>query len=149
MTGSIVLNVCAECGVTAEEFFGNGRTRKLADTRKLAISQLREAGFSSRAIARLIRRNYSTIQYWSYPEYRARRKTYYKNYHLEHPTPRHKWISEEQKRRLLEVYLKEGFAAAKPIAISYGIKPAEISRYSRAIGVKGKPGRPKPCEIRA
>ena len=47
----------------------------------------------------------------------------------------------EQRRYLLHVYLTQGYTSAKPIAIQYGILPRSISRYARAIGVKGKQGR--------
>lgn len=47
----------------------------------------------------------------------------------------------DQKRYLLHIYLTQGFNAAKPIAIQYGINPRTISNYSRAAGHKGKRGR--------
>jgi hypothetical protein len=79
MSGSIVLEVCRECKVHPAEFFGPGRDRRLSNARRLAIQKLKEAEFNNAAIARLMRRNYSTIQYWLHPEYRERRTGYYRN----------------------------------------------------------------------
>lgn len=50
-------------------------------------------------------------------------------------------ITFEQKRYLLHVYLTQGYTAAKPVAIKYGIGPRVISKYARAAGHKGKRGR--------
>jgi hypothetical protein len=47
----------------------------------------------------------------------------------------------EQKRHLLHVYLTQGFTAASPIAIRYGISPKSVSKYAKAAGHKGKRGR--------
>lgn len=143
MTGSIVLNVCAECGISSDEFFGKGRKQPLVDARRKAIVALHDAGFSYLAISHLIRRRYSTVMYWVHPQYRERRISYYKKYHQEHPQPRTKWLSDIQKRRLLDAYLNGGFQVAKPIAISLGINPTEISRYAREAGIKNKIGRPR------
>lgn len=140
---SIVLTVCEECGVTAKEFFGPGRRKKLTDARRIAIDRLRAQELSYRVIGRLIRRNYKTVKYWLSPSYRAYRAGYMARYHKVHPKIRHKWLSDEQKRHLLSVYLTEGFCAAKPIAIQYGVNPRQMSRYARAAGIKGFTGRPR------
>jgi hypothetical protein len=79
MTQSIVLNVCQQLRIHPAEFFGNGRDRRLSKARRVAIKKLKEAGFNNKAIARLIRRNYSTVQYWTHLEYRERRRSYYRN----------------------------------------------------------------------
>lgn len=50
-------------------------------------------------------------------------------------------ITAAQKRHLLDVYQTQGYQAAKPLAIQYGVSPREISKYTRAMGVKGKRGR--------
>jgi hypothetical protein len=47
----------------------------------------------------------------------------------------------EKRRYLLHVYLTQGYTAAKPIAIEYGINPKTISTYARAAGHKGRRGR--------
>jgi hypothetical protein len=78
MNESIVLTVCRECGVTAEDFFGPLRDRHLTNARRIAVERLLAAGFSFRACSRLIRRNYSTVQYWVKPAYREHRKARYR-----------------------------------------------------------------------
>jgi IS30 family transposase len=81
MTKSIVLEVCAELDIPPHEFFGPMRDRRLTNSRRVAVERLHEAGFSYKAAARLIKRNYSTVQYWLKPEYRASRVEYYRRYH--------------------------------------------------------------------
>ena len=83
MTKSIVLTVCEECGITAEDFFGPNRDKRLTNARRIAVERLHEAGFSYKSAARLIRRNYSTVQYWLKPEYREHRVKYYAKYWAE------------------------------------------------------------------
>ena len=80
MTESIVLTVCRECKVHPVEFFGRGKDRRLVGARRLAIHRLHHAGFNYAAIARLMKRNYSTILYWANPAYRERRADYYAKY---------------------------------------------------------------------
>lgn len=46
-----------------------------------------------------------------------------------------------QKRYLVHIYISQGFTAAKPIAVRYGVSPRTISKYARAIGHEGKRGR--------
>lgn len=80
-TKSIVLEVCHEYKIQPDEFFGNGRDRRLSNARRIAIMRLKQAGFSNAGVARLMRRSYSTIQYWLFPEYRARRTEYFRRLH--------------------------------------------------------------------
>lgn len=82
MTESIVLTVCRELKIHPTEFFGNKRERRLSAARRIAIERLKAAGFNNAAVARLMKRNYSTIQYWLHPEYRERRVGYYRDFRL-------------------------------------------------------------------
>lgn len=50
-------------------------------------------------------------------------------------------LTADQQAELLQVYLKQGYAAAKPLAVQYGICPRTISSYARAAGIAGKRGR--------
>jgi hypothetical protein len=50
-------------------------------------------------------------------------------------------LSHNQRRYLVHIYLTQGYTAAKPLAIQYGISPRTISKYTRAMGHKGKRGR--------
>ena len=59
-------------------------------------------------------------------------------------------LSHDKKRYLVHVYLTQGYTAAKPLAVKYGISPRTMSKYTRAAGIKGKQGRePKPKIVRA
>jgi transposase len=78
MTKSIVLEVCREMKIRPADFFGNKRKGRPSTARRIAIERLKEAGFSNAGIARMVKRNYSTIQYWLHPEYRERRVGYFK-----------------------------------------------------------------------
>lgn len=73
MTKSIVLEVCEQFKIHPVDFFGNCRDPKAVKARRVAIYKLKAAEFSNAAIARLMRRNYSTIQYWLFPNYRVKR----------------------------------------------------------------------------
>lgn len=58
-------------------------------------------------------------------------------------------LSVAKQHHLVFVYVTQGYSAAKPLAILYGVNPRHISKYTRASGIKGKPGRqrtkqPKP-----
>lgn len=139
MNKSIVLTVCEELNVTPENFFGPRRKKQLTHARRVAIQRLHDAGFSYMAVARLIRRNYSTVQYWIHADYREQRSRYAAEYHAK---PRARKLAQEQRQHVLEIYQSQGMQAAKPIAISYGMNPALISHYARKIGIKGRPGRP-------
>jgi hypothetical protein len=74
MTQSIVLTVCAEYLVSPADFFSHRTDRRFVRCRVEAIRRLRAAGFSQAAIARLVKREYSTVRYWLHPKYRERRK---------------------------------------------------------------------------
>jgi hypothetical protein len=50
-------------------------------------------------------------------------------------------LSHDKKRYLLHIYLTQGYSAAKPLAIKYGVSPRVMSKYSLVIGIKGKRGR--------
>ena len=72
MTQSIVLRICEQQGVSAEEFFGRSKKRKLVAARRAAIDALQAEGFDPCQIACLIRRNVSTVHYRIKPEYGER-----------------------------------------------------------------------------
>jgi IS30 family transposase len=80
LTESIVLQVCRELKIDPVDFFSRRTAKKLVKARRLAIMRLREAGFSQMGISRMIRRNYSTIRYWTKPGYREKHSKYYAAY---------------------------------------------------------------------
>lgn len=45
-------------------------------------------------------------------------------------------LTPEQRQELVEVYRAGGYAAAKPLAIQFGVAPRYIARLARAKGVK-------------
>lgn len=50
-------------------------------------------------------------------------------------------LSPDKKRYLVHIYLTQGYTAAKPLAVKYGISPSTMSKYTRAMGHKGRRGR--------
>lgn len=78
---SIINEVCRDLDIDPEDFFGNCRVKRVVAARVLAIARLRAADFSHAAIARMMRREYSAIQYWIHPRYRERRVPYYAALH--------------------------------------------------------------------
>lgn len=83
MTESIVVAACERYRVKPEDLFAGKRGKKLTKARVLAIAKLREAGFSGKGIARMLRCNYSTIQYWTHASYRQQRSMYYRRLNAE------------------------------------------------------------------
>lgn len=71
--------VCCLHNVSREEFFGPRTTRRIVAARKAAIDALRARKLSVEAIARIIKRNRSTVQYWVYPGIHERRIRNYLN----------------------------------------------------------------------
>jgi hypothetical protein len=145
---SVVLTVCEEMGVSSAEFFGPGRSRRLTKARLVAIERLREAGFSVRATARLIKRNYATVMYWIRPEYRVQRAKYAAKYHAAHPKTYQKksnrvYSTPEQRAEIVRLYTTQGPPAARAFAESCGLSPRYITRFVRAAGFKCKIGKPK------
>lgn len=69
-TGSIVLDVCREMYVLPEEFFGGCRRRDVTEARKLAIQRFKDAGFSMKGTARMMRVHLDTVRYWAHPHHR-------------------------------------------------------------------------------
>lgn len=70
---TIIEAVCRLHLVTREEFFGPSTTKRIVAARKTAIDALRAKGLSADSIARIVRRNRSTVQYWLYPTIHERR----------------------------------------------------------------------------
>jgi IS30 family transposase len=82
MTGrEIIKGVLVRSGIGPKDFFGKSRVTHLVRARAAAIKQMRETGMSNATIARVMKRDYSTIRYWAHPEYRRRRLAYGLAYH--------------------------------------------------------------------
>lgn len=72
----IIKEVMEKRRVGPKDFFGTNRMPHVLRARAAAIKQMREAGMSQAAIGRIMKRSYSTIQYWVHPEYRQRHRAY-------------------------------------------------------------------------
>lgn len=72
--GFIVPDVCKTFGISREEFYARRRTPELIEARCAAIWALRNAGMSTKAIARMVKRDHTTICYWLHPEWRERKR---------------------------------------------------------------------------
>lgn len=82
---AIIEDVMRHYKIQPSVFFGNRRgVHRVTKARRIAIGRLKDAGFNSAAIARLMKRNYSTIQYWLHPEYRERRTHYCRQLRASH-----------------------------------------------------------------
>lgn len=70
----ILLEVSREHLVSVDDIIGPRRLPHLVAARRDAIDRLRRAEYSLRNVARVLRRNYSTITHHSYPNIRAKKK---------------------------------------------------------------------------
>src|SRR4051812_29929551 len=84
MKGSIIFQVCAEFEITPEQFFGASRNGSISPARREAVKRLHEAGFSQVGMARVMKCDRSTIQYWLNPERRAKQISDHKNRYQAH-----------------------------------------------------------------
>lgn len=82
---SILLAVCERHGVTVEDLKGSSRLPEISRARGEAIKALYESGITMVAIAKMMRKKKSSVQYWIYDGYRASRVGYYRKYHSTHP----------------------------------------------------------------
>lgn len=74
MTHPIIKDVLRDHGLKEEEFFGRCRKPFLVAARKSAAIRMHRAGLSRGIIARLVRREKSTIVYYIDKEHRAKRR---------------------------------------------------------------------------
>ncbi len=73
---AIIRDVMQSRRIGVKDFFGASRMTHLVNARRIAIMRLKKAGFNDAAIARLMKRNYSTVRYWLRPDYRQRSMAY-------------------------------------------------------------------------
>ena len=75
MTGQEIIDrIMAERRVGPKDFFSRTRLPHAVKARRDAIKALKAAGMSNADVARLMRRDPSTVSYWAAPGRRARRK---------------------------------------------------------------------------
>ncbi len=104
---AIIRGVCAHFRIEPADFFGKRRHPCLVHARHIAIQQMTAAGMRQAAIARLMKRDHSTIRYWqAHDEMAARRRTYFATYHAMRKTSRtppvqQKRVSEDDRDQLL------------------------------------------------
>lgn len=84
----IIKDVMKCAGIGPKDFFGRTRLAHVVAARCLAIARMRAIGMGVAATARAMRRNNSTISYWTTPGVREWKKAYYKQYWLTHPRQR-------------------------------------------------------------
>lgn len=66
MSQSIIHEACDAYGVDPEDFFSSEvKLTEIVACRIYAIARLRAEGFSKAATARVMRRHYDTIRYWT------------------------------------------------------------------------------------
>ena len=140
MTKYIVITVCEEMGVDSQDFFGRDRSRELVNARREAIVRLIKAGFSMAATARLIKKSYSTVQYWLKPDFRAHRARYGAANNHRWPPVRKKMTDRvtsrpEQRAEIVAAYQSGGVAAAMQLAASYKITRQSTFRFLRKAGI--------------
>lgn len=80
----IIKDVMKNAGVGPKDFFGRTRLAHVVAARCLAIARMRAAGIGVAATARVMRRNSSTISYWTTPGVRQWKMAYYKQYWVTH-----------------------------------------------------------------
>lgn len=73
---AIIEAVMAKHRVGPKDFFGAGWPAHVVAARKAAALRLHAAGFRVPAIARVMRRDRSSVRYWLRPDYRAHRLNY-------------------------------------------------------------------------
>lgn len=78
---AIIRNVMQLHGVGPKDFFGYTRLPNVTKARRIAALEMRDAGMTISAIARLLRRSPSTIKYNVEPVYRERRRVGYLAYY--------------------------------------------------------------------
>lgn len=70
----IIRGVLDEFDVTRDELLGNGRSGGLMEARRKAAERLKDAGFNISRIARILRRNHTTICNYFLDEMRERKR---------------------------------------------------------------------------
>lgn len=82
MTGKeIIASVLARTGVSENGFFGPGREPAQTAARAMAIREMDQIGMSTSAIARIVRRDRTSVRYWQRDEVRQERSAYYQAYY--------------------------------------------------------------------
>jgi len=106
---AIIKGVLLDRDITADEFFGRGAEREIVRARVEAIQRMSAAGMTNAAIARLVKRDHTTVGYWLRPERRAHRKAYHARRWIERRPPPSgmTWqkVNPEQRVVLRDLYL--------------------------------------------
>lgn len=76
---SIIRDVLKEHQICADDFFGIRRDKHLTLARTDAAKRLHEAGYDWSSIARMMRRNHSTVRYYVLSTHRDRKRQYYRD----------------------------------------------------------------------
>ncbi|SFM00141.1 dnaA protein helix-turn-helix [Bradyrhizobium sp. NFR13] len=110
MIHPIIIAVMRSSNISEEMFFGPRRWKELVAARVQAIHDLTASGLSQAAIARAMRRDHATVNYWQKAKTREKRSAYYKVYHGARrilkgcPPCIVEKTTEEQRRQLLDLH---------------------------------------------
>jgi chromosomal replication initiation ATPase DnaA len=74
----IIKAVMEKHGVGPKDFFGATKLSHIVEARRVAMKQMLAVGMTKRAIGRVMKRNHTTVSYWTCPGQRDRRRDYYK-----------------------------------------------------------------------
>jgi hypothetical protein len=132
---AIIKDVMREHGVTADEFFGRSHKRQIVQVRVEAIQRMSDAGLKVCMIARLVRKNHTTVGYWLRPERRAFRKAYHSRRWIERrPAPSGvipgQKVTPEQRVALRDLYLAGKIDEVLKMQADLGVS----KEYARKIG---------------
>jgi hypothetical protein len=124
---AIIKAILREHHVSADDFFGSGHARFVVYARVDAIQRMNDLGMNGHAIARIMKRNHSTIFYWLRPEYRARRKKYYQDHWIQNRPParrRQAKVTPEQRAELLALFAAGNLDEVGRIQTALDVKPS-------------------------
>ena len=76
---SIIRDVLSEHQICADDFFGLRRDKHLTLARTDAAKRLHAAGYDWSSMARIMKRNHSTVRYYVLSSHRDRKRQYYRD----------------------------------------------------------------------
>lgn len=118
----------AAYGVAPEEFFSDSTEKHVVWARRSIILTLSERGMKNPQIAKLIKRNLSTVRYWLSPKNRGARIRRKAADRLGGPR-----ITKDQRKTILETYLEDK-SRGTAMAISMGLGPLYAYKLAHAMG---------------
>lgn len=132
---AIIKGVLLDRDITADEFFGRGAQREIFRARVEAIQRMSAAGMTNAAIARLVKRDHTTVSYWLRAERRAHRKAYHARRWIERRpppslVPSGQKVTPEQRVVLRNLYLAGKIDEVLKMQAELGVS----KHYARKLG---------------